>query len=244
MLEIPDLTVPRLVPIGLADAVLDAVGSGGLALVRGIAERADALDLVDTLGARFRPVSLPGSRPLHEVLEIAARNVVTQATGWHFDQSFADDPPDWCALWAEEIGDSAPPTAFVDTAMVVQQLPPRLLALLREQTAAHYSNDGSVFAHHSCIARTEGDQEGLFLAPTSVATFDGWSTSDSAPLLQYLFKMFDAPAYTVEHAWRSGDLMIWPNRRFAHRAGIGGVRGTRKLVRVMGHWRAAPVPSS
>ncbi len=58
--------------------------------------------------------------------------------------------------------------------------------------------------------------------------------------VEQLYSMMNWPESTVGHALSRGDLLIWPDRRYLHRAlPIDAGRRTRRLRRVVGHWSDA-----
>ena len=69
-----------------------------------------------------------------------------------------------------------------------------------------------------------------------VRSLAGWGEDEAGPLLRHLFAMMNWPEFTVTHHWAAGDLLVWPNRRYAHRALPLTAGGERVLKRVFGRW--------
>jgi taurine dioxygenase len=72
--------------------------------------------------------------------------------------------------------------------------------------------------HPHPVIRTHADtgKKTLYVSEQMVDHFDGWSTEDSAPLLDYLFALSVRPAHTYRHRWQPGDLIFWDNRCTMH----------------------------
>jgi taurine dioxygenase len=71
-------------------------------------------------------------------------------------------------------------------------------------------------AHPVIRTHTDTGKKTLYVSEQMVDHFDGWSTEDSAPLLDYLFALSVQPAHTYRHRWQPGDLIFWDNRCTMH----------------------------
>lgn len=194
---------------------------------------------LSSLGEIFEPVSLPRKMALGQETQIKTTGVVTTATGWHHDQSFTEQPPDWSALHFQ--GGSPVPTVFSDGGGLLNLLSVGLRRCLSSLKAEHraYSDDYErvlcAATHPVLVGHLEG--EALFVSPANVEAFEDWSLQESAPLLDHLYNMMNWPELTVRHSWNVGDLVIWNNKRYLHRAlPLDTGPAARRLSRVVGRW--------
>lgn len=231
----------------LIDVAADAreiVTDGGIAWVRLESQGGDAVaeSLVEEIGHPYVPISMPEelSRQSRTVLDADISG--PHARNWHFDQSFADAPPTVSALYARAAGPEAAPTAFCDGAAVFASLSKGLQGLLSSTAALHHAyhpiegqtiEDSVTVARHPCAQLVAGDVPAIFVAPGTVNSFDGWSQRDSGPLLEYIWARFNWPEFGYVHRWSAGDLLVWPNLRYPHRAVATVGSGPRQLVRFL-----------
>lgn len=138
-------------------------------------------------------------------------------------------------------------TAFSDAAALLSFVSDPLLEVVRDLSVRHSAyyptQDSSdapdvVSAIHPLVVGVEGGVDALFAAPATARGVVGWSTGESAMLLDYLFAKFNWPELCVVHHWQPGDLLAWPNRRYVHRVLPLEPEGTRSMLRVVGHWKA------
>jgi len=58
----------------------------------------------------------------------------------------------------------------------------------------------------------------LYISEHFVASIEGWTLEESAPLVNFLNNFPKRPEFTYRHAWRPGDLIFWDNRCALHHA--------------------------
>ena len=58
----------------------------------------------------------------------------------------------------------------------------------------------------------------LYISDQMTDHFDGWTVAESKPLIDYLCKQIEHPAFTYRHRWESGDVIMWDNRCTQHYA--------------------------
>lgn len=241
------VVIPSELPV--SDRLLAAknlVCAGNLALVRSWPTECDLTHDLATFGPIFEPVKLPPDKALGAVTSVVESETIASAASWHHDQSFAPDPPTWSALLCLDPGENAVPTFFCDGAALLALHSSGFVTTLERLTARHeayYDGEATdpanrVGAPHSVVQVVEGDVRALFVSPATVESFDGWALDESTPILDRLFAAMNWPEVTVGHSWHVGDLLLWPNRRYLHRALPlqAGLR-MRRLSRVVGHWR-------
>lgn len=226
--------------------VLQVLRQGCIAVTRDCDTKSGPLRSarVDALGDVMKPVSLPGSHSLGTETAVISVGEVKDAKSWHHDQSFVAKVPDWSILQCEDPGEKLSPTAFCDGAELFDQLSEGFRTMLRSLNGIHraeyeadgYLQDSESTAVHPVVVDLDG-RECLFISPAAVRTIDSWTDAESDYLLRPLFDAMNWPELVYVHEWQAGDVVVWPNRRFVHRALPGGDDGYRRLFRSVGHWR-------
>jgi len=160
------------------------------------------------------------------------------AQQWHSDQSFLPVPARASLLRCVHAPQFGGDTMFANMYQAYEALSDGLKATLapmrawhtlfsaRSQRLSGRKAFSSVSAeelermkgHAHPVIRTHSDtgKKALYLSEQMVDHFDGWSTEDSAPLLDYLFALSIHPAHTYRHRWQAGDLIFWDNRCTMH----------------------------
>jgi len=220
---------------------------GCITVVRGFSSNLELLDVLAVLGPIFEPVALPPDKSIAPTTVVSEAGFVASSINWHYDQSFAHEPPTWSALYCDHPGTASLPSLFADGAGLVSLLSDGFRDMLRRLMATHeayYSleaagSSSTIRASHPVIQLVEGKVEALFVSPATVERFMDWSLQDSFPVLERLFAMMNWPEITVAHYWQEGDLLLWPNRRYLHRAlPLDAGPEPRQLRRVVGRWAA------
>ena len=169
-----------------------------------------------------------------EVRTKAAQSAVIGGT-WHTDHSF-DAAPVMCSiLSARELPPVGGDTHFASMTVAYHALSPGLQTTMRGLRAEH--SDGS-FAG-SQLGLGLGDNKDAFRPPSVhpaiirhpvtgapcvyvngdfTTRFDGWTASESAPLLAYIYRFVTQPIFTCRVVWAPGMVAIWDNRLVQHYA--------------------------
>jgi alpha-ketoglutarate-dependent taurine dioxygenase len=232
------------------DEAMNLVKSGRIALIQDCST--DIQDVETEIRYRAKivePVALPRPKTMGPITYVEQTGPITFSTNWHHDQSFAASPPTWSALLCVASGEFVVPTVFCDGAALLAYLSPGMRRMLENESAYHqayYPTDDVASADrlevvaeaiHPVVIEVEGQVAGLFINPSNVDCFVNWSSANSAPILDYLYAMMNWPELTVVHYWRPGDLLLWPNRRYVHRAlPLSSGASPRKLIRMTGIW--------
>ncbi|MNP54725.1 Alpha-ketoglutarate-dependent taurine dioxygenase [compost metagenome] len=84
--------------------------------------------------------------------------------------------------------------------------------------AIHYGRDTSqdLRSHPLVTRHPETGKKVLFINPAYTTGIQGLRTEEAKPLLDYLFNLATAPAFTCRMRWRQGTLAIWDNRSTWH----------------------------
>jgi taurine dioxygenase len=184
-----------------------------------------------------------------------ATHVKGQVAGqnWHSDSTFLPAPPMAVAMRAVELPEYGGDTAFVNMCLVYESLSPALQQLLGGLKAVHSatrlfgaaSKERSVQVNmREKIEEGVGDREqlhpvvrthprtgrkGLFVNRVYTQRFEGWTAEESAPLLAYLYSLFDKPEFGLRLQWGVNMMLMWDNRFTQHRA-IFDYAGQRRLL--------------
>ena len=184
-----------------------------------------------------------------------ASHVKGQVAGqnWHSDSSFLPAPPMAVAMRAVELPEYGGDTAFVNMCLVYESLSPALQQLLGGLKAVHSatrlfgaaSRERAVQVNmREKIEDGVGDREqvhpvvrthprtgrkGLFVNRVYTQRFEGWTAEESAPLLAYLYSLFDKPEFGLRAQWSVNMMLMGDNRFTQHRA-IFDYAGQRRLL--------------
>lgn len=196
--------------------------------------------------------SIEGHPGVVRVVREANEGGINFGGQWHSDWSFQAQPPAFTLLWSLEVPPHGGDTMWSNQELAWDTLSDGLKATLAELDVVHsagwaYSNDGILArtakgrtmrintsddalaeqVHPAAPAHPETGRRALFVNPTYSVRFDGWSTAESAPLLQHLHTHSTRDAFTCRFRWTPGTLAIWDNRSTQHNA-LNDYRGHRR----------------
>jgi taurine dioxygenase len=170
-----------------------------------------------------------------EMIRIYDPNPLTET--WHTDFSYAKDPPALSFLLARTVPLYGGDTLFSSSYRVFEDLSEGLKTTLRGLSALH---EGTALAlskglaiddirsvHPIVAVHPETGRELLNVNSCYVKNIDGWTVEEGAPLLAYLYSLFEHVEYTYRHRWHNGDLLIWDNRCLQHRV-VGDTDGQKR----------------
>ncbi len=210
-------------------------------------------------GARFGPLNIhpyvAGMDGQPEVMEIIKEpsDKINFGGGWHSDMSFLETPAIGSILYAVELPDWGGDTLFASQAAAYDALSPGLKATLEGLNAVHSASreysaqghsaqkrgamkvaeaDGYVgeFVHPMVLVHPESGRKALYVNPAFTLRIDGWKTSESKALLDYLFNHCRYEGFTCRFAWRPGSVAFWDNRSVWHFA-LNDYPGQRRHMR-------------
>ncbi len=190
-----------------------------------------------------------------EIMEIIKEpeDKINFGGGWHSDMSFLETPSIGSILHAIEIPEYGGDTLFASQYAAYEALSPGLKKTLEGLRAVHssareYSStgasaqkrgsmqvaeaDGHVgeFVHPVVKVHPETGRKALYVNPAFTMKFEGWSTKDSKPLLDYLFNHSRFEAFTCRFNWTKGAVAFWDNRAVWHFA-LNDYPGQRRHMR-------------
>lgn len=220
-------------------------------------------------GARFGPLNIhpyvAGMDGQPEVMEIIKEpsDKINFGGGWHSDMSFLETPAIGSILYAVELPDWGGDTLFASQAAAYDALSPGLKATLEGLNAVHSASreysaqghsaqkrgamkvaeaDGYVgeYVHPMVLVHPETGRKALYVNPAFTLRIDGWKTSESKALLDYLFNHCRYEGFTCRFAWRPGSVAFWDNRSVWHFA-LNDYPGQRRHMRrvTVDPWPAA-----
>jgi taurine dioxygenase len=219
----------------------DAYASAHLVLVRG--ERVD-MQSQRVFAANFGPV-------IDSAYVSNSRSdgiIPNGALLFHSDLAFTTDPYLGLSLHALELPPTGSATWFVDAVAACGALPPSLRRRLDGCRATHafdlqtQRGDGRAFrepvprhgdraVHPVLFDHPLTGETVLYVNEMQTERIEGLAPDESDDLLQELFAHLYSGAFTYEHQWAIGDLIVWDNVAVQH-ARRDPVDGPRTLQRV------------
>ena len=188
--------------------------------------------------SRYAP---PGYPDLFTVTNIKTNGAHSEtenaAQQWHTDQSFLPVPARASALRCEIAPQNGGDTMFCSTYAVYESLSDGLKKTLEGLNAFHtllntrclvmtnrkpmdknevVKVEGAL--HPVVLVHPDTGRKCLYISDQMTDCFDGWTVAESKPLIDYLCKQIEHPAFTYRHRWESGDIIMWDNRCTQHYA--------------------------
>ena len=156
---------------------------------------------------------------------------------WHTDTPYLAEPSLGSILIAREVPAWGGDTEWASTYLAYEALSPGMQQMLDGLMAVNAAGKGVVAAtraHRAAekgtgqseaakvalhpIVRThpETGRKALYCSPAHVVTIDGMSEAESAPILDYLFRLQTRAEFTCRFRWRAGSVAFWDNRATLH----------------------------
>ena len=168
---------------------------------------------------------------------------------WHSDTTYLDVPPMASMLVAREIPPYGGDTLFANMYQAYEALSHGMQRLLDGLVAINSSAkaDASrtredrmkdlgravtrdyVATHPVVRCHPETGRRALYVNVAHTVRFDGMTTEESAPLLDFLFRHQTRPEFTCRFRWHAGSIAFWDNRCAQHHA-INDYAGHRRLL--------------
>ncbi|MDI1266550.1 MAG: TauD/TfdA family dioxygenase [bacterium] len=171
--------------------------------------------------------------------------------GWHTDHSYDQVPALGSILLAREVPPFGGDTLFASMSHAYEALSDGLKRTLEQLRAVHSSRH--VFGAASQYVKESGDRLGnsaaatqdashpvvmrhpetgrktLYVNPGFTLRFEGWTTEESKPLLEFLYAHASRPEFQTRFSWREGSIAFWDNRATWHLA-VNDYHGERRLM--------------
>jgi taurine dioxygenase len=210
-------------------------------------------------GRRFGPLNIhpyvAGMADHPEVMEVIKepQDRVNFGGGWHSDMSFLERPAIGSILYAVETPQVGGDTLFSSQAAAYEALSSGLKRTLEGLNAVHSASreysatghsaqkrqsmaiaeaDGLVgeHVHPMVLVHPETGRKALYVNPAFTLKIEGWKTSESKALLDYLFQHCRYEGFTCRFAWAPGSVAFWDNRSVWHFA-LNDYHGHRRHMR-------------
>ena len=190
---------------------------------------------------------LTGYPKIIEVRKLEHERVVFGGV-WHSDTAYLERPPMASMLLAREVPPVGGDTLFANMYLAYESLSPGLQRLLaglkavnssgkadasrtREDALKHSGKKAGDFVAEHPVVRThpETGRKALYVNSGHTLRFAEWSEEESAPLLEYLFKIQTRPEFTCRFSWQPGSIALWDNRCAQHNP-VNDYHGHRRVM--------------
>jgi taurine dioxygenase len=172
---------------------------------------------------------------------------------WHTDHSYDQVPAKGSLLYARELPPVGGDTLFASMYAAYDALSPGLQTTLEGLKALHSSRhvfgvDARRLAHSDLqgrignpelatqdavhpvvIVHPETRRKALYVNANFTVGIEGWTTEESAALLEFLYHHAARPEFTLRFRWQPGSLAFWDNRATWHLA-LNDYAGHRRLL--------------
>jgi taurine dioxygenase len=202
-----------------------------------------------------RPIEYPfvkGLAGFPEIIEVKKleHEKVNFGGVWHSDTTYLEVPPMASMLLAREIPPYGGDTLFANMYAAYEALSPGMKKLLDGMTAINSSakadvtrtredrlksdagdEAGKVLSAEHPVVRThpETGRKALYVNFAHTVRFRDMTESESAPILEFLFRHQVRPEFTCRFAWRVGSLALWDNRCAQHNP-VNDYHGFRRVM--------------
>ena len=164
--------------------------------------------------------------------KFAAKGVgYTGSEIWHTDKSSTLSPPLGSLLRCVELPEVGGDTMFANTYLAYDTLSDGMKAMLAGLYGIHVGGGGTIdpstperlkktmrdnLASQPLIRlHPETNRKSLYLGE-KVRQLEGFTSTESAPILQFLSEHATRPQFVYRHVWQKDDLLIWDNRSTMH----------------------------
>ncbi len=173
-------------------------------------------------------------------------------SGWHTDHSYDQIPAMGSILYGSVIPELGGDTHFSSMYKAYDALSPGMQKTLEGMQAWHSSRhvfgaarsdtessiDGRLenpnlatqdALHPVIITHPETGRKALYVNKDFTVKFDGWTTEESQPLLDYLYDHGSKPEFTCRFQWQKDSVAFWDNRCTWHYA-ANDYHGHRRIM--------------
>ncbi|CAK1365720.1 (R)-phenoxypropionate/alpha-ketoglutarate-dioxygenase [Cercospora beticola] len=205
-------------------------------------------------GAHFgSPVPYPfvkGVDSFPEIIQVLKKEDEKNNFGgiWHSDTTYLEEPPMATMLRADELPPFGGDTLFANQVAAYNALSDGLKAVLQNLICVNTSAKADVtktredrvkgsgqkvedlVSYHPAVrTHPETGEKSLYMNVAHTERFDGWTTEESAPLLNFLHQHQVRPEFTCRFQWGVGSLAMWDNRAALHNP-INDYHGFRRSM--------------
>ncbi len=165
---------------------------------------------------------------------------------FHSDQCYYEAPVMATTLYAIEVPPVGGNTLFASAYAAYDALPEALRAPLEGKRALNVYDiaynalakiresrpEAPKWAHPVFRTHPETGRRALYVNRLMTDYIEGMDRAESDALLEAVYNHMENPAFTYEHVWRAGDLLLWDNRCALH-ARTDFDPGHRRILRRM-----------
>lgn len=168
---------------------------------------------------------------------------------WHSDTSFLEEPIPLTLLYPQLVPkESRRTTLFIDLEHACRALPPTLRKRLESLKFIHSGRwrykvrkedvgldlneilqvihkTQPPVVHPALITHPVTRQKLIYASRGFTVGVEGMGTDEADELLEEVFDFIEQPLFISEFQWALGDMILWDNRFFAHKAGRLAVDG-------------------
>jgi taurine dioxygenase len=160
---------------------------------------------------------------------------------WHTDTTMVAQPPLGAILYAIEVPPYGGDTLFANQYLAYEALSDGLKRTLEGMRAVHSDRlvagplagmnaqrstkvredagwRETISVHPVVRTHPETGRKLLFVNRSYTVGFDGWTETESKPLLDYLLEQGHRPEFTCRFRWANGSIAFWDNRCTKHLA--------------------------
>ncbi len=167
---------------------------------------------------------------------------------WHSDTTYLERPPMGSLLYAVETPPFGGDTLFASQYAAYEALSDGMKATLARLDGVSSSTKAEVSrtredrlrdagaepkaltaVHPVVRTHPETGRKALYVNFGHTANFEGWSETESAALLDYLFRHQVRPEFTCRFHWEPGSLAFWDNRCVQHNP-VNDYHGHRRVM--------------
>ena len=169
---------------------------------------------------------------------------------WHSDTSYLEVPPMGTLLLAQEVPPVGGDTLFANMYLAYETLSQGMKRMLGGLRAVNSSAKADTtktredrikddptaqsrrdFVAEHPVVRThpETGRQALYINIAHTTRFAGMSETESADILDYLFRHQVRPEFTCRFAWHAGSLAFWDNRATQHNP-VNDYHGHRRVM--------------
>ena len=175
-------------------------------------------------------------------------------SSWHTDHSYDQVPAMGSILYAREVPSVGGDTLFASMYAAYDALSDGFKKMLSTMNAVHSSRhafgEGAYLdtdledlggrlgnteaatqdaVHPVVIRHPLSGRPALYVNGDFTVRFDGWTETESQPLLDYLYAHATQNEFTCRFHWRKGSMAIWDNRA-THHCALNDYHGERRLM--------------
>lgn len=199
------------------------------------------------------------AHPDHPEIALVAKDVGQRDNiggGWHTDHSYDAEPAMGSILVARDLPERGGDTLFASMYAAFDALSEGFRDMLRGLNAVHsarhifgaaggYASETDAagnrignadtadamqdVVHPVVIRHPLSGKEALYVNPAFTLHFEGWTMTESKPLLDQLHAHCARPEFTTRFEWKPGSIAFWDNRATWHYA-LNDYHGHRRVM--------------